>query len=115
MKTPFCHALQDIRNVDDVPVSESFDQANMIQEVLEGLRNIVCNQVAEALSNTISPQSLTSYDLPPSNQGGSNFYYPPYQQANAINLMQYDYTNVTISLYDLIYVEVHLISCIAIR
>ena len=85
--------LEGIRNVNDVMFSESFEQANMIQEVLEGVRNIVRDQVAEALPNTISPQYPPSYDPPPSNQGGSNFNYPPHQQANAINSMPYNFLN----------------------
>ena len=34
MKINFRNALQNIRNVNDVPILETFDQENMIQEVL---------------------------------------------------------------------------------
>ena len=68
MKTNFRNALQDIRNVDDVPISEMFDQANMIQEVLEEVRNIVRNQVAEALPNLPPSQYPPIYDPPSQNQ-----------------------------------------------
>ena len=38
MKTQFCLALQDIRYVEDEPVNGTFDQANMISKISEGVR-----------------------------------------------------------------------------
>ena len=80
MKIHFRHALQDIRNINDVPVSETFDQANMIQEVLEGVRNIVRNQVAEALPNFPPPQYPPIYDPPPQKpRKGKRNEFSPHQ------------------------------------
>ena len=94
MKIYFRHALQDIRNVDDIPVSETFDQENMIQEGLEGVRNIVRNQVTESLPNFPPPQYTPIYDPPPQNQGRANeMNFAPYQQANVINAMPYVFAN----------------------
>ena len=93
MKIHFLNALHDIRNVDDVPISETFDQANMIQEVLEGVRNIVRNQVAEELPTFRPPQYPPIYDPPSQNQEkATEMNFPPNQQANAINSIPYAFS-----------------------
>ena len=61
MKTHFREAHQAIRNVDDDPINDTFDQANMVSEVLDGVRTIVRDQVAEAIPSYIPP----TYNPPP--------------------------------------------------
>ena len=94
MKIYFCNALQNTRNIDDVPISETYDQANMIQEVLEGVRNTVRDQVAEALPNFPPPLYPPIYDPSSQNQGRTtemNFLLT--QQANAVNTMPYAFAD----------------------
>ena len=94
MRINFRNALQDIRNVDDVPVSDTFDQVNMIQERLERVRNIVRDQVVEAIPNFPSPQYPPIYDPSPQSQGRANeANFSPHQQANSTNVMSYVFAN----------------------
>ena len=77
-----------------VPVSETFDQANMIQEVLEDVRNIVRDQIAEALLNFTLPQYPPIYDHPSQNQGRADkMIHLPHQQANVISGMPHAFEN----------------------
>lgn len=86
MKTHFRDALQDARDVEDEPIAQAFDQANMISEVLEGVRAIVRDQVAEA----ILPQGQVNPYQPPTvprtNIDGSVQHLP---QANNTYHLQY--------------------------
>ena len=75
MKSYFCEAYQEIRDVEDTPVTETFDQANMINEVLEGVQEIVRTQVFEALPH-----------VPPAFQQMQPPVYTP--QANMIEYPQ---------------------------
>ena len=63
MRSHFRDALQDARDVEDEPIEQTFDQANMVGEVLEGVRAIVREQVAEALPHA----SLYQNQIPPGN------------------------------------------------
>ena len=54
MKTHFREAFQEIRDVEDSPVTETFDQANLVSDVLDGVQEIIWAQVAEALPH-VSP------------------------------------------------------------
>ena len=49
MKSHFRDALHNARDVQDESIEQTFDQTNMVSEVLEGVRAIVREQVAEAL------------------------------------------------------------------
>ena len=98
MKTHFRHALQDIRDVDDVPASNTYDQANMIQEVLEGVRGIVRDQVAEALPSFSSPNYPTSHSIPPFlHTQPETAYNPHFQQVNAVTASSFANANVASS------------------
>ena len=48
-KTNVREALHDICDFEDVPLREQFNQVNMIQEVLDEVRDIVQNQVVKFL------------------------------------------------------------------
>ena len=75
MKSHFRQAFQEIHDVEDTPVTKIFDQANMVNEVLEGVRQTVRTQVAEALPH-----------VPPAyHQLQQQFYMP---QANMIENTQ---------------------------
>ena len=91
MKTHFREALEDIRNVDDVTIDQTFDQANMVREVLEGVRAIVRDQVAETipsymLAPTNNPSPQNSIPPRPPSQFQNNFEMPSAQVANMVNM-----------------------------
>jgi hypothetical protein len=67
MKKHFRDALEDIRDVDDVTIEQTFDQANMVREVLDGVRAIVRDQVAEAIPNYF-PAYMNNAPPPPAPQ-----------------------------------------------
>ena len=88
MKSHFRDALQDARDVEDAPVGQTFDQANMINEVLDGVRAIVRDQVAEALPHVPQPFHLNNqhFGIPPPYGHDMQPHQPATQQAN----MTYD-------------------------
>ena len=66
----------------------------MIQEVLEDVRNIVRDQIAEALLNFTLPQYPPIYDHPSQNQGRADkMIHLPHQQANVISGMPHAFEN----------------------
>ena len=79
MKSHFRDTLQDARDVEDAPVGQTFDQANMINEVLDGVCAIVRNQAAVAM-----PQSSPKYH--PAN---TNFRNPPQPFAQELPSQQF--------------------------
>ena len=98
MKTHFREAFQEIRDVEDSPVMETFDQENLVSDVLDGVREIVRNQVAEALPYV--PPAYYPMPLPPNEymsqvnmleqqQGQFEYQPPPVQPApyNHANMM----------------------------
>ena len=64
MKSYFREAFQEIRDVEDTPITKIFDQANMVNDVLEGVREIMRTQVAEALPTHIPPALYQMYHNP---------------------------------------------------
>ena len=95
MKTNFRETHFSIGDVEDEPISKTFDQANMVRKVLEGVRTIVRDQVAEALPPQIQAQ-YSQMHIPQQEPP------PAYQQENMIDQFPpimytpppYDYANM---------------------
>ena len=75
MKTHFREALDNIRATDDTPIKEStYDQMNMVNEVLDGVKQIVTEQVHDQVQKIlpiIYPNH--TYQEPPSQHPQMNF------------------------------------------
>lgn len=69
MKIHFREAHLAIRDVEDEPIANTFNQANMVNEVIEGLGTMVRDQVAEALPPIMQLQFPQMY-VPPQQQLG---------------------------------------------
>ena len=93
MKAYFRNALQDIKDVDDVPVSTTYNQVNMIQQVFDGVRGIVRDQVAETLPSFPTP-NYSQYSIPPPHfSRAENKCDHSFLQANAVIAPSYMNTN----------------------